>query len=119
MDLKSEILRCADELDSGRLKAERLRELADSVGELRQSLLYMQTWSTDIESELLGYNLIVNGERIVGAEDSQEWPYQSVAAAVKDGWRIISFPNMALLMDEERTIGYGCEFILEKMEPVT
>jgi hypothetical protein len=41
-----------------------------------------------------------------------------VAAAIRDGWRIVSFPNLALLMDEERTIGYGCEFILDKMEAV-
>ena len=76
----------------------------------------MQTWSTDIESEVLGYNLVVNGERVIGDEDPDAWPYRSVAAAIKDGWRIVSFPNLALLMDEERTIGYGCEFILEKME---
>ena len=118
MDLKFELLSCVDALEEGKLVAERLRELARAAGQVRQSLLYMQTWSTDIESEVLGYNLVVNGERVIGDEDPDAWPYRSVAAAIRDGWRIVSFPNLALLMDEERTIGYGCEFILDKMEAV-
>ncbi len=31
-----------------------------------------------------------------------------------DGWRVIKFPEMALLLQEDQTIGLGCEFILEK-----
>jgi hypothetical protein len=31
-----------------------------------------------------------------------------------DGWRIIKFPEMALLLDEKRTYGFGWEFVLEK-----
>lgn len=119
MDLKAELENCAEALRNEELNPERLLELAESVGKLRQSLLYMQAFSTDVESELLGYTLIVNGERIAGPDDPDQWPYQTVAAAVKDGWRIISFPNMALLLDEVRTHGFGCEFILEKMEPAS
>ena len=34
---------------------------------------------------------------------------------MNDGWRIISFPNMGLMMDESRTYGLGNEFIMEKL----
>jgi hypothetical protein len=33
-----------------------------------------------------------------------------------EGWRIVKFPEMALLVDETRTYGFGCDFILEKWE---
>ena len=51
------------------------------------------------------------------SEDSKDWPYQSVLEAIRDGWRVVQFPNLALLMDESRTYGLGCEFILEKTKP--
>ena len=35
--------------------------------------------------------------------------------AIRDGWRIIEFPNLALLLDESRTYAYGAEFVLEKI----
>ena len=31
-----------------------------------------------------------------------------------DGWRIVKFPELAILLDDRRTYGLGCEFILEK-----
>ena len=47
--------------------------------------------------------------------DPDEWQYQTVLDAVQDGWRIISFPNMALLaMSDEEAYGLGFEFILER-----
>ena len=39
---------------------------------------------------------------------------ESIKDALDDGWRIIKFPEMALLMDESRTYGLGSEFIFEK-----
>ena len=80
----------------------------------RQQLLYLQSLSTDIRSELLGYSLYIDGERKKGSDDPKEWPYNSVADAVRDGWRIICFPNLALMMDEHTAYGLGCEFVLEK-----
>lgn len=113
--IRKELEECARSLEAGTLQPQRLRDLAAAAAP-RQSLLYAQAFNTDVESELLGYTLVVNGERIVGPENPDEWPYQSVAAAIKEGWRIISFPNMALLLDENRTFGYGCEFVLERLE---
>jgi hypothetical protein len=31
-----------------------------------------------------------------------------------DGWRVVKFPELALLLQEDKTFGFGCEFILEK-----
>ena len=42
------------------------------------------------------------------------WRYETVIDAINDGWRVISFPNMALSLDENRTYGLGFEFVLEK-----
>ena len=44
-----------------------------------------------------------------------EWPYNSVLEAMDDGWHVIKFPEMALMLQEDKTFGLGCEFILEKL----
>ncbi len=80
----------------------------------RQDLLYLQATSTALESSLLGMTLVRGGEIVPVIPGAEHWPYASVLDALRDGWRIIKFPELALLMVEERTIGLGCEFILEK-----
>jgi hypothetical protein len=80
-----------------------------------QDLLYLQASSTALTSAVLGMTLVINGEISAGSPTSSEWPYRTVLDAIRDGWRVIQFPNLALLMDESRTFGLGCEFILEKL----
>ena len=58
--------------------------------------------------------MVCAGEEVEIPREPAEWPYQTVMDALRDGWRIISFPNLALMMDESRTVGLGCEFILER-----
>ena len=59
--------------------------------------------------------LIEDGELREGPPNPEDWPYQTVLDAVREGWRIISFPNMALLaVDEKEFYGLGAEFILER-----
>jgi hypothetical protein len=58
--------------------------------------------------------LIMDGKCVEPPADPNEWPYKSVLDAMKDGWRVISFPNLALLMDPVQPQSLGCEFILEK-----
>ena len=82
-----------------------------------QDLLYLQTKGTSLDSAVLGMTLVQDGQISDGPEDPDDWPYQSVLEAIRDGWRVIQFPNLALLMDESRTYGLGCEFILEKTKP--
>ena len=59
-------------------------------------------------------SLVANGE-IVQQNPQDSWPYQNVLEAMSDGWRVIQFPNLALVPNENRPTGLGCEFILEKL----
>ena len=79
-----------------------------------QRLLYLQCQSTAINSQILGMATVENGTLLDGPEDTEEWPYSSVGDAMRDGWRIVKFPELALQVHEEVTVGFGCEFILEK-----
>jgi hypothetical protein len=83
---------------------------------IQQKLLYLHTSTTGVNSEVLAMALVENGRIFEGPEDPAEWPYNSVIAAINDGWRVIKFPEMALLLQEDKTFGLGCEFILEKLE---
>ena len=59
--------------------------------------------------------LVQNGEMIAPPTDADAWPYQNVLDAINHGWRVVSFPNMALLAlsaDDPHVLGF--EFILEK-----
>ena len=109
--------RCIQELRRNELSEESLRrigELAAQLGEGRQDLLYLQAAQTLVTSQVIGMSMFVDGEFADGPDDADDWPYQTVAEALADGWRIIKFPEMAILLDEKRTYGLGCEFILEK-----
>ena len=80
----------------------------------RQSLLYLQLRNTNPGSQVMGMSLFVGGKMVEPPADPKDWPYQSVLAAIAEGWRVISFPNLALLMNETIPQTLGCEFILEK-----
>ena len=82
---------------------------------VKQDLLYLQAANTSPAAQVLGMLLVENGEINEGPRDPAEWPYKTVLDAIRDGWRIVQFPNLALLTDESRTYGLGCEFILEKL----
>ncbi len=107
------------ELAIGTLTTARLRQgiadIVQSSGNSRQDLLYLQAANTSPHSQVVGMMLIREGVRSEGGLDAEKWPYQTVLDAVREGWRIISFPNMALLaMDHDDSHGLGFEFILEK-----
>ena len=80
----------------------------------RQDLLYLQATNTSLTAGILGMTLVQDGQMAPVVTGGQEWPYNSVLDAIRDGWRVIKFPELALLVVEERTISLGCEFILEK-----
>lgn len=88
---------------------------SDGVSPKQQRLLYLNTGNTGVDSEVLGMALVENGQILEGPDDVSEWPYRSVLEAIDDGWRVIKFPEMALLLQEDKTFGLGCEFILEKL----
>jgi hypothetical protein len=81
---------------------------------IQQDILYLQSSGTSLSDQVIGMSLVVNGE--INEQNPQDpWPYQNVLEAIRDGWRVIQFPNLALVPDENRPTGLGCEFILEKL----
>lgn len=114
--MQEQIETCIAKLRAGTLTESDLRALLPSAGKTRQSLLYLQLQNTHPGSPALGYTLIVDGRTLDAPRDPKDWPYQSALDAVRDGWRIISFPELSLLMDPVTPRGLGCEFILEKWD---
>jgi len=79
-----------------------------------QDLLYLQANTTSVAGRVLGMSILENGKLSDGPANPEQWPYQTVLDAIRDGWRVIQFPNLALLVDESRAYALGCEFILER-----
>ena len=108
---------CLEEFRRGTLTEEQLRRTLSQLpggGTRRQELLYLQTPGTSLGSAVHGMSIVRDGEIHEGPPNPEDWPYQSPLEAIGDGWRVIQFPNLALMMDESRTYGLGCEFILER-----
>jgi hypothetical protein len=105
-----------EDFRQGRLTEQRLRRALEQPGPAgkRQDLLYLQTSTTSLNSNVVGMTQVRAGELVEETPASKEWPYASVLEAIRDGWRIVKFPELALLLVEDRTVGLGCEFILEK-----
>lgn len=105
------------ELRAGTLQESTLAAIRDEVAACpaTQDLLYLQASGTDLNSEVIGMRLVLDSEVSDGPDNPDDWPYQTVLEAIRDGWRIIDFPNLALLLDESRTYAYGAEFVLEKI----
>ena len=120
---RQQIQRWLDKLRAGTLVEADLQQALDSLNDSaalddspkRQRLLYLNTGNTGVDSQVLGMALVENGQILEGPDNVDEWPYNSVLEAMDDGWRVIKFPEMALLLQEDKTFGLGCEFILEKL----
>ena len=94
---------------------QKIADIAAETDKKRQDLLYLQVGTTSPASQVIGMTYIEAGVLKEAPSDPNEWQYQTVLDAVQDGWRIISFPNMALLaMSDEEAYGLGFEFILER-----
>ncbi len=107
------------DLQNGTLTEARLRQkiaaIATETGKKRQDILYLQVETTSPTSQVVGMTYIEAGVLKEASSDPNEWQYQTVLDAVQSGWRIISFPNMALLaVSDEESYGLGFEFILER-----
>ena len=120
--LREHVEDCINELRDGTLTEASLRrilDLPDASSRRRQRLLYLQTQTTSATSAILGMAMMPmpkNTNNGFDENDSDNWPYASVLEAMEDGWRVISFPDVSLLMDENTPTGLGCEFVLEKWE---
>ena len=116
---RGQVEQCIEAFRLGELteqSLQRLLEAVDSPRPRRQDLLYLQAASTSLQSTIRGMMMVRGGELDEGPPDPKEWPYQCVLDAIRAGWRVIQFPDLGLLLDNPRTRGLGCEFILEKWE---
>ena len=112
----SDIEQLIEDFRHGQLTEQRLRQALERGAAPRkcQDLLYIEATSTALNASLLGMNLVRNGEMMDSSLASGDWPYATVLDAIRDGWRVVKFPELALLLLEEETTSLGCEFILEK-----
>ncbi len=101
-------------LTEARLR-QKIAAIATETEKKCQDILYLQVGTTSPASQVVGMTYIEAGVLKEASSDPNEWQYQTVLDAVQSGWRIISFPNMALLaMSDEEAYGLGFEFILER-----
>jgi hypothetical protein len=114
--IKNQVETCIAELKRGTLTEKSLRRIAEIADEVRaiQDILYLHTAANSPISEVLAMRIVESGEISDGPENPADWPYQSVLEAIRDGWRVVKFPELALMMDESRTYSLGFEFILER-----
>ena len=111
---------CLEKIRAGQLREADLQQALETLlrhdkRAISQRLLYLQAASTAITTQVCGMSLFDAEGQHDGPDDPDDWPYQTVLEAMLDGWRIIKFPETALIMaGEEEAYGLGCEFILEK-----
>ena len=121
IQVKEQLEECLGKFRAGTLtEGDLQRALEDLIDALNaaakpQRLLYLQAANTSVTSSVEGMS-IVDGDGVHnGPDEPENWPYQTVHEAMLDGWRIVKFPEMTLmLVGENETHGLGCEFILEK-----
>ena len=109
---------CILRFRSGTLTESDLRETLESLADdenKRQELLYLQAGTASVNSDVIGMFIARDGEIDEGPPDPDDMPYGSVMDALNDGWRIIKFPELAVILDETKLHGPGVEFILEKV----
>ncbi len=118
--IRQQLERCLEKFRKGELRQEDLQQALEAVRNhdktpAPQRLLYLQAASTAITSQVCGMSLFDAEGQHDGPDNPDDWPYQTVLEAMLDGWRIVKFPETALIMaGEEEAYGLGCEFILER-----
>lgn len=117
MQLKQQIENWLEKLRAGTLTESDLTRTLDQLNNAQgpaQRILYLQARGTAVDSEVIGMAEVDNGTILDPPLNPQDWPYPTVSDAIRAGWRVVKFPELALLLAEDKTYGLGCEFILEK-----
>jgi hypothetical protein len=86
---------------------------------LRQKLLILYLHSPDLNSKVVAWSAYDGtGATASTSGDAKEPPYESVVAAMHDGWRVVQFPQQfpAYPGTEYTTAYLKFEYILEKLE---
>ena len=110
------------ELNNNRLTVDKLDELEKLAlcrsKNVRQRLLYLHASSPSVRSPVIASAI---HEPVAGSVTQIDplaptIPYESVFAAIMDGWRVVHFPDQRAPFDDRELDIVGYEFILEKME---
>ena len=117
--VKRQLERCLEKFRAGKLSESDLQQALESAdAQLAAStpqLLYLQATTTAVTSGVCGMSLFDADGQHDSVDGTGAWVYETVIDALRDGWRIVKFPEMALMVaGEEEAYGLGCEFILEK-----
>ena len=93
---------------------------APATTSLRQRLLVLYLQNSCLTSEVVVWAEYDGTGREDFQGDEREPPYRSVLAAMRDGWRVIKFPEVqASTVDNGYVSGpLPNEFVLEKLEEV-
>jgi len=111
-----------EKLATGKFGSDDLNELLITVcgkrKQVRQRLLYLQAATPNIQSPVIG---IARHEPVPGwvsqiDATQTDWPYDTVTAALLDGWQIVHFPDQRAPFDDGEIDVLGYEFILQKLE---
>lgn len=89
--------------------------------DLRQKILILYSGTPDLRSGIGAWAIYDGtGKEHHTTGDSEAPPYDSVLAAMRDGWRVVQFPQQfpAYPGMELSTSYLRFEYILEKMEEV-
>ena len=108
---------CLTKFREGNLRESDLQGILDILHDGSappQQLLYLSASGSSVHSPVIGVSFIGDAADEEVWDDPDRWPYQTVLEAIHDGWRVIKFPELALMLHETHTYGLGCEFILEK-----
>ena len=109
---------CIEWLRQDSLTETHLRDLGSAIATdspKRQHLLYLQTATTAVTSEVIGMLMVRDGAVSDGPFDYADWPYKTILDAIDEGWRVIRFP-VQLPVGHTQDTHITCEFILEKWE---
>lgn len=109
---------CIERLRQGKLTEAHLHDLVSGItvdSPQQQHLLYLQTATTAVTSEVIGMLMVKDGVVSDGPFDYADWPYKTVLDAINEGWRVIRFP-VQLPVGHTQDTHITCEFILEKWE---
>ena len=93
-----------------------------TMSELRQQLLVLHLHTPDLNSSVVAWAMYDGtGETRHTTGDSETPPYNSVLEAMKDGWRVIQFPQQfpAYPGMEYYTSYLRFEYVLERIVKLT
>ena len=113
--VKDWLAQCRDKLRTEAITVADLDRLDDLLAKPRQQILYLYAKSTNMRSPLASWALYNATQPQKPTLPGDDPPYESVLAAVADGWRVVQFPIAKLYAYEGQDNDYlGYEFVLEK-----